>query len=147
MKGGFALLRGLFGAAARESASATIASQVGAGGNWARIAEQEGGAIAQKTGTSCVSACGEMLTGKSQSQLIKAIGAPSNAQSLARALGKGWRGGYVGPENLNILLKSGQPFAAEFKEVGERLAHMVVVDGVNSAGQVLIRVLGVSHDL
>ena len=80
-----------------------------------------------------------MLTGKSQSQLIKAIGAPSNAQSLARALGKGWRGGYVGPENLNILLKSGQPFAAEFKEVGERLAHMVVVDGVNSAGQVLIR--------
>ncbi|WP_315786581.1 RHS repeat-associated core domain-containing protein [Bradyrhizobium sp. SZCCHNR2011] len=115
---------------------APTAPKVGAGGSWATIGATEGGAVAQLTSTSCVAACGEMLSNISQAALMRAIGAPASSKALAGALGAGWRGGYVGPEALRALLARG-PFAAELYE-GGKLSHMVVVDGMK-AGHVLIR--------
>lgn len=111
---------------------------VGAGGNWATIAERQGGAIAQTTATSCGAACGEMLSGISQAELIKRAGAPTSVEGLASALGVGWRGGYVGPGQLQQLIGLGRPFAAQLRQAGARLDHLVVIDGVD-AGQLLIR--------
>jgi ABC-type bacteriocin/lantibiotic exporter with double-glycine peptidase domain len=78
-----------------------------------------------------------MLNGIAQADLIASAGAPTNVAALARALGPGWRGGYVGPGQLKSLFGLGRPFAAELYS-GGRLGHLVVVDGVE-AGQVLIR--------
>lgn len=113
--------------------AAPVARILGAGGNWTRFAEVEGGAIGQITDTSCVAACGEMLSGISQSTLLHI----TDVGSLAKALGTGWRGGYVGPDQLHKLLGLGRPFAAEFYE-GGRLGHLVVVDGIEG-GQLFIR--------
>lgn len=116
------------------------ATAVGAGGGWQTIDETPGGAVGQLTSTSCVAACGEMLSGgtMSQASLIGKIGDPSDSGLLAHALGAGWRGGYVGPGQLDQLLGLGRPFGAEFYE-GGGLGHMVVVDGNNAIGNFMIR--------
>jgi hypothetical protein len=74
----------------------------------------------------------------SQASLITKIGDPSDSGMLGNALGPGWRGGYVGPGQFDKLLGLGRPFAAEFYEGGS-LAHMVVVDGEDSVGNIMIR--------
>ncbi|MEO6599075.1 MAG: RHS repeat-associated core domain-containing protein, partial [Polyangiaceae bacterium] len=109
----------------------------GAGGRWATIGEQTGGALSQATATSCGAACGEMLSGISQAELMATAGTPTSVAMLSKALGAGWRGGYVGPGQLSKLFGLGRPFAAELYE-GGKLGHFVVVDGME-AGQVLIR--------
>jgi RHS repeat-associated protein len=120
-----------------KGAEIVATRSVGAGGGWATIGEKAGGAISQRTATSCGAACGEMLSGISQAELIATAGAPTNVATLAKALGAGYRGGYVGPAQLPKLLATGRPFAAELYE-GGKLGHLVVVDGTK-AGQVLIR--------
>jgi RHS repeat-associated protein len=126
---------GYFGTRAFLSKGSEILA--GAGGRWATIGEQTGGAIGQATATSCGAACGEMLSGISQAEVMATAGTPTSVAALAKALGAGWRGGYVGPGQLSKLFGLGRPFAAELYE-GGKLGHFVVVDGME-AGQVLIR--------
>jgi RHS repeat-associated protein len=127
------------GTAAPEAASGARVP-AGAGGGWQTIGETPGGAVGQLTPTSCVAACGEMLSGGtiSQASLIGKIGDPSSSDLLAVALGDGWRGGYVGPGQFDQLVGLGRPFGAEFYEGGS-LGHMVVVDGENDIGDLMIR--------
>lgn len=107
----------------------------GAGGRWTTIDETPGGAVAQQTDTSCGAACGEMLSGIPQRELIDRVGAPTSAADLA--VGIGGRGGYVGPQQLEALVQNG-PFAAHLRD-GSRLGHFVVVQGMDDMGRVLIR--------
>lgn len=100
----------------------------GAGGNWKVIGERPGGAVGQQTSTSCGAACGQMLSGISQSQLIATAGAPTSVGALASALGPGWIGGYAGPGQFQKLMGLGRPWAAHLRD-GGRLGHFVVVNG------------------
>jgi hypothetical protein len=95
--------------------------------------------VQQLDENSCASAIGEMLSkGKiSQQELISKMGSPGFPEKLAPLLGPGWKGGYVGPAYLNDLLKRGS-WGAEFKEYG-RMGHMVVIDGLDNAGNFVIR--------
>jgi hypothetical protein len=130
---------GLLATHAEEVEDELVAlNEIGAGGGWATIGEEAGGAIGQTTQTSCGAACGEMLSGIAQAHLIDNAGAPTTPELLAQALGKGWRGGYVSPDKLDKLFALGRSFAAELYEGRERLGHFVVVDGFD-AGHVLIR--------
>jgi ABC-type bacteriocin/lantibiotic exporter with double-glycine peptidase domain len=69
-----------------------------------------------------------MVSGIPQSELISAAGAPTDPGALARAMGPGWRGGYVGAEQLDKVMGLGRPWVAEFYESG-KLGHFVVVEG------------------
>lgn len=114
----------------------------GGGGRFPVLNEVPGGAVRQTTNLSCVSACGEMLTGGaiSQEHLLSVLGENSNAEALARALGPGWQGGGVDmekPEAFDALVARGKPWAARVP--GQRGHHMVVVDGLNDDGNVMIR--------
>lgn len=100
--------------------------------------ETAGGAVAQSSPVSCGAACGEMLSGIPQSVLREAAGAPTHAEALAKALGEGWRGGYVGPTQLHMLTGLRRPWAAELRNDGDKLGHFVVVDGLQD-GAVVIR--------
>lgn len=111
------------------------ATEAGAGGSWNVINETPGGSVAQSTPVSCGAARGEMLSGISEADLIQAAGAPTDAASLARAIGG--RGGYVGPGSLNALIDNG-PFAAHLYEGGP-MGHFVVVDGLDQLGRIMIR--------
>ncbi|MEE6260115.1 cysteine peptidase family C39 domain-containing protein [Plantactinospora sonchi] len=113
-------------------------SMAGAGGNWRTIDETPGGAIAQQNDASCVSATGAILSGKSQDDLIDTLGAPAPIDRLPSALGPDWRGGYVGPDALN-LLNPRAPWDAELKDPLNSIGHAVVVDGVRPDGRIMIR--------
>jgi len=102
---------------------------VGAGGSWRVHNEAAGRAVGQTRPDSCVAACGEMLTGRTQSDLIARIDSPATIEDLARELGDGWRGGYVDPSDLDRLGARG-PFGATLYDGGQ-LHHMVVVDRVS----------------
>jgi filamentous hemagglutinin len=66
----------------------------------------------------------------------------TSAQSLAGSLnaagGGGWNGAAVSAGSLNALNRTGS-WAAMMWEQGTRVGHWVVVDGVNAAGNVIIR--------
>lgn len=118
----------------------TDAMQAGAGGVWRTIDETPGGAVAQHNDLSCVSATGEMLSGRPQAGLIDAIGSPSSAGALADELGPQWRGGQVGydPRSIEALNKVA-PWGAELFDGANGIGHMVVVDGVRADGRLLVR--------
>lgn len=129
-------------------------SGAGAGGDWPTIGETPGGAIGQTTGISCINACGEMLNEllTQESTLGKIYDKSgweySGPGGLAAELAKldpnaGWTSVGIdkfapGKETaaINYLSKDG-PFAAQLK-AGPG-AHSVVIDGVDAAGNVVIR--------
>jgi len=78
------------------------------------------------------------VSGIPQSTLVETAGAPTDPSILARALGEGWRGGYVPPDARGALLGLGRPWIGELFEEGARMGHFVVVDGV-SDGVVFLR--------
>jgi filamentous hemagglutinin len=127
----------------------------GAGGNWPTINEAaDPSVIRQLTPNACGNACGEMLlrsrgvSGVSQSNIaaVKRL-VLSDGKGLADAMNKlhpggQWRGGtidvFTDPRGaFNALNKSG-PFLTSMKSYGTNL-HMVVVDGLDNAGRVIIR--------
>ncbi|MFT5434837.1 MAG: RHS repeat-associated protein [Myxococcota bacterium] len=112
------------------------AAPAGGFGNWATIDEVSGGAVAQTSTTSCGAACGEMLTGMPQAQIIAEAGAPTPPSLLARVLGL--RGGYIGPPNLHAAMSEG-PFIGVLHETGNSMGHFVIVDGLDDVGRVMIR--------
>lgn len=73
-----------------------------------------------------------------QAELLEEMGSPGFPERLAPLLGPGWKGGYVGPAHLDTLLTEHGSWGAEFKEFG-RIGHMVVVDGIDDAGNFMIR--------
>ena len=91
-----------------------------------------GGTVAQSLGGSCVSACGEMLSGgaMSESQFLEQLGEWSNPSALADSLnsleGAGtWQGGYF-TEAQAIAAAQGGQIGAVLQAL-EANAHMVVI--------------------
>jgi hypothetical protein len=120
----------------------------GAGGDWPVINERvSADVVRQMQDLSCVSAAGEMLSEGTVSQqaLIEKLGAPADVLQLPEELGSGWEARRVSPESLKALVGRGS-FGAELFETPpsiryQRLppTHTVVVDGLDEAGNVMIR--------
>ncbi len=120
---------------------------VGAGGKWPVIDEKPDPSVVRQTfDASCVSACGEMLLrdcgigGLSQADLMEQLGAPAVTLELAGVLNQRsgverWRSAQVnvpdmGGRNAVEALGDLGSWVAEFREVGVRIGHAVVVDGL-----------------
>ncbi len=129
-----------------------------AGGNWRIIEEKVDLMVVQQQDTlSCGAACGEMLlkekgiTDINQAIIIKESGAPVSPAYLASVLNQfspsdlgEWRGGGLEIEGLDFVellycLISTGVWVAELRELGARLGHLVIVDGIDEQGRVLIR--------
>ncbi len=129
-----------------------------AGGNW-RVIEEKSHlrVIKQQNNLSCGAACGEMLLKEkginhiNQATIINEGGAPISPAYLASELNNlspsnlgEWRGGGLEIEGLGFselldcLISTGV-WVAELREVGARLGHLVVVDGWDNQGRILIR--------
>lgn len=119
------------------------AEGVGSGsGPWvddALTAARPGGATAQSAGGSCVSACGQMLTGgaRTQAQLLDELGEWSSPEALASALGPGWRGGGFGSAADAVAAANRGPMGAVLRVPGAQ-GHMVVTSPMGS-GRYLVR--------
>jgi RHS repeat-associated protein len=125
------------GAEASVGKAAAGAKVGGASGRFARIMETPGGAVKQIGENTCGSACGQMLTGIPQSELIAQLGTgPTSAERLAAALGDGWIGGVV-PGGLSDLMRLNRPWIALLG--AGKVGHFVVVDGLDELGRLMIR--------
>ena len=129
----------------------------GKGGGWDVLNERPSADVVQQlTADSCVSACGEMLTKGAIKQdiLIEQLrlywpqellkeSMTANIEWLAKELGPEWKGGLLKigdatkDQRLNWLLGRGQTWCAELHEAG-KVAHAVIVDGVDEAGNIAI---------
>ncbi|MBB2923756.1 RHS repeat domain-containing protein [Cellulomonas cellasea] len=109
-----------------------------ASGPWSEgVAARPGGAEAQLTGGSCVSACGAMLSGRSQTELLAKLGDWSNPQALARELGDGWIGGFFGSGEDAVAAASRGPMGATL-QAGMGPGHMVMTSPLGN-GRFLVR--------
>jgi filamentous hemagglutinin len=90
------------------------------------------------------------VTNINQATIENLTGAPTSAEEIAEALNqlvpiasKRWQGGYIDVSTplaaFKLLLNTQKPWLAQMKEFGNRIAHVVVVDGLNYRGLVLIR--------
>ena len=129
----------------------------GAGGRWPVINEIiDPKVVRQQSNLSCGPACAEMLlrewgiTNITQVTIENLTGSPTSASEVADALNQlspaslhRWQGGYLDTSSslaaFNLLLKTSKPWMAQMKEIGNRIAYMVVVDGVDETGLVLVR--------
>lgn len=132
--------------------------QAGAGGNWPVIDEiLDPEVVQQQNDLSCGSACGEMLLKErginniNQAMIANEIGVPVTCQDLAIVLNKfspealqRWRGGPLiipgatETELFDVLNTTGS-WSAVLWEIGAGIGHMVLVDGLDETGYVLIR--------
>lgn len=130
----------------------------GAGGNWPVIDEvAELNVVLQQDRLSCGPACALMVLRKlgidniTQALIAKETGTPVRLSDLARTLNqleetglRRWVGGgfdLSGATEIELLsaLVSTGTFIAEMREPMARLGHLVVVDGWEENGFVLIR--------
>ncbi|MBE9121711.1 hypothetical protein IQ269_13090 [Tychonema sp. LEGE 07199] len=135
-----------------------MAGLSGAGGNWQVIDEVADRAVVQQQDKlSCGPACGEMLLGDrgmygaSQSLIADETKVPVNIEDLAISLNtldtnssRFWLGGTVsipGATNFEIVevLISTGSWAAILWETLADLGHIVIVDGLDDTGKILIR--------
>lgn len=113
--------------------------------HWPVINEQfSDDIVRQSTESSCVSAVGEMLSEGvlSEKVLIKALGTPSDVKALAKELGNGWTSENRSFSSLAEVSKHGAWAAQMLEREWTRFPkppHVVIVDGVNSMGNVVIR--------
>ena len=130
------------------------ASPFGAGGLWNTIDEAvDPSVIRQLDDNSCGPSCGAMLLrgeGYAASQSAIAVRQGSaltvNAQELAAAMNQlksGWTGGFYNVTAdfraaFSMFNKNGA-FATTLRTPGMRVSHMVVVDGLDELGRVIIR--------
>ncbi|HIK09204.1 MAG TPA: hypothetical protein IGS52_02875 [Oscillatoriaceae cyanobacterium M33_DOE_052] len=133
-----------------------MAELSGAGGYWPVINETiDPNVVKQKDKLSCGPACGEMLLKDSgvnnvdQYAIASQTGVPVDVSYLATALnlldpinpGK-WHGGYFELEENDIILLTRlmvkRSWSAELREPGNRLGHLVVVDGGIEIGGIVI---------
>ncbi|MBC6423363.1 MAG: hypothetical protein GDA43_20045 [Hormoscilla sp. SP5CHS1] len=128
----------------------------GAGGNWRVIDEAiDPTVVQQQDSLSCGPACGEMLlrdrgvNDVDQSIIAYETGVPVDVAYLARVLNQIdrsdiglWRGGNFVSDDMSAMLDrliAKGSWAAEMKEFGNPIAHLVVVDGCDALGFVKIR--------
>ncbi len=129
-----------------------------AGGSWQVVDEVfDSNVVLQQDNLSCAPACGEMLLkdrgieGVTQAAIARETGVPVDVRYLAIVLNTltpsqtgVWRGGNFAvevtemPNLLERLIAKGS-WAAEMKEFGNPIAHLVIVDGFDEDGKVLIR--------
>jgi uncharacterized protein YukE len=148
--GGHALGEGVsarFGGVPREAipgglTDPAVGANTEGAGPWIADATniREGGAVAQSTSGSCVSACGEMLTGGSvsESELLGRLGEWSNPQALAgdlnsRAGATEWRGGWFASGEQAVAVAQRGPMGATLQMPGVP-SHMVVIEPEEGAG-------------
>jgi hypothetical protein len=113
----------------------------GAGGSWETLDERPGGAVGQVNPYSCTSACGEMLSGRPQEEIIDKIGSPAFQGALAKELGPEWSAVAVGPGDLHsakVLCDTG-PWAADLWNANAKMHHTVVVDGIDDENRLSVR--------
>jgi filamentous hemagglutinin len=137
----------------------------GAGGSWRVIDEiADRNVVQQQDQISCAAACGEMLLRDrqiydvNQSIIAAEVGVPMSAEDLANVLNqldynssRVWLGGTVSlPETtdadlettyseiIDILMSTGSWVAALWESLAD-LGHIVVVDGIDRTGNILIR--------
>jgi predicted double-glycine peptidase len=130
----------------------------GAGGNWQVIDElAERTVVQQQDKLSCGPACGEMLLtdrgidSANQSLIAAETGVPVSVEDLAIALNtldasssRFWLGGTVSipgatnSEIVEVLISTGY-WAAILWETLADLGHIVIVDGLDDTGKILIR--------
>lgn len=122
------------GARSSDSVSGYAANTEGAvaaggSGPWVPEGAAPGGAVAQATEGSCVSACGEMLSGGrlSQSGLIERLGAPAESTGLAGELFPEWQGRYFSSSEEAVAAAQRGPMGAVLQAPG-RIGHMVVTE-------------------
>jgi hypothetical protein len=96
----------------------------------------EGGAVRQSMPGSCVSACGEMLGGASEAQILGRLGEWSTPGALASELGPGWRSAFVDGADALTLANRG-PIGAVLQAPGGA-RHMVVTSPLGG-GRFLVR--------
>jgi filamentous hemagglutinin len=130
----------------------------GAGGNWQVIDEvYDLTVIQQQDCLSCGPACAEMLlkalaiNDLTQEKIALQTGTPVSVLNLAQTLNqldfsrsRRWIGGCLEipeasfEELLEVLMSTGT-WIAELREPRARLGHLVVVDGFDKLGRILIR--------
>ncbi|MEG4007067.1 papain-like cysteine protease family protein [Microcoleus sp. Pol11C1] len=135
-----------------------MAGLSGAGGNWQVIDEiADRDVVQQQDKLSCGPACGEMLlgdrgiNGANQSLIAAETGVPVNTEDLAIALNtldtnssRFWLGGTMSipgatnSEIVEVLISTGS-WAAILWETLADLGHIVIVDGLDDTGKILIR--------
>lgn len=126
----------------------------GAGGNWRRFDEKfDASIVKQTTGTSCLSALGEMLlNGRgisvSQEEIRDIIGEPTYIGNLARALnlfddsedGFIWRGFPTTNRSLENLFRHHKNWGVILiNDYRERIGHAVFIDGRTRNGLIKIK--------
>lgn len=130
---------------------------LGAGGRWRVIDEVvDPRVVRQQSKLSCGPASAEMLlrdrgiTNINQAAIENLTGVPTTAQDIAEALKEltmvsfpPWQAGFIdAPTPLaafNLLLNTQKSWMGQMKEFGNKIGHLVVVDGVDRTGFVLIR--------
>jgi filamentous hemagglutinin len=120
---------------------------VGKGGDWPVLNERPSpDVVRQASDDSCVAAVGEMLSRGALRQADLYNEMVTIPEKLADVLGLGWKGGLIPERNIekafDIFARSEMPWGAELRDefyhrVG--MGHMVVVDGMDEAGNVMIR--------
>ena len=120
---------------------------VGKGGDWPVLDERPSPDVVRQTSDdSCVAAVGEMLSKGTLKQADLYNQMVTIPEKLADVLGLDWKGGLIPERNIekafDIFVRSERPWGAELRDefyhrVG--MGHMVVVDGIDEAGDVMIR--------
>ncbi|WP_366930815.1 papain-like cysteine protease family protein [Microcoleus sp. bin38.metabat.b11b12b14.051] len=112
--------------------------------------------VRQQSNLSCGPASAEILlkdrgiANIEQDAIENLTGAPTSAEEIANALNEltpatshQWQAGFIDTSTplaaFNLLLNTEQSWMAQMKEFGNRVGHMVVVDGLDVTGLVLIR--------
>jgi hypothetical protein len=126
-----AMIGSMLGGALRGVVGLLEGLPVGAGrsGPWVPGVVRPGGSVAQSHPGSCVSACGEMLTGgaRSEAEFLASLGQWSNPKALASELGSGWTGGFFGTGAEAIQVARQGEMGAVLWAPGQRAGHMVVI--------------------
>ncbi|MDJ1176839.1 papain-like cysteine protease family protein [Roseofilum capinflatum] len=128
----------------------------GAGGNWPAIDEVvDARVVRQESEFSCAAACAQMLLRERGIDVTQAIieqvtGVPIAPGMLASALNQfdpdpsgQWKGGFLdlpGATEWQVveILNNTGLWAAVFWEIGARIGHMVIVEGLARSGYILI---------
>ncbi len=122
-----------------------ILQRAGKGGDWPVLNESAAAdCVLQFRGDACVAAVGEMLSDGRLNQVELFEKVRTIPELLAKELGPEWRCSFVADSEsaLNELLRRGKSWGVELKDEFRRqvsMGHMVVVDGLDEAGNVMIR--------
>jgi len=122
-----------------------LTRRAGAGGDWTVINERLSPDVVQQARPEgCVAAVGEMLSGGklNQAEIFPEVG--TVPERLAAVLGPEWEGFTVRNKDtaLEQLLGREKSWAAELRDEfahRAKMGHMVVVDGLDEAGNLMIR--------